>query len=164
MARVKGLARTQVVISNARKLSVAAIMYCDENDGRFPPADNWPDALAPYLGSGSNVLNSPFDPEAGRAWAMNVELDGKTMTQVKDTSRTVLFYEARFDSPTAGGPELLPEQPRGQKSYVIAFVDGHVESVRPERLDELIWDPAAQGFAEVRQFQTKKPRLLSPQL
>lgn len=150
LARVKGLARTQVVISSARQLSLAVVIYCDDNDGRFPPADNWPDALNPYLGSGSTVLNSPFDPEAGRAWAMNAGLDGRTMNSVKDTARTVLLYEARFNSPTAGGPELLPEQPRGQKSYVIAFVDGHVESVRPERLDELIWDPATQGFVEVK--------------
>jgi hypothetical protein len=154
LAQVKGLARTQVVISNARQLSLAAIMYCDENDGRFPPADNWPDALAPYLGRGSDVLNSPFDPEAGRAWAMNAGLDGKTMVQVQEKSRTVLLYEARFDSPTAGGAELLPEQPRGSGGYIIAFVDGHIESVGPERLDELIWDPAMQGSVELKELQT----------
>jgi hypothetical protein len=149
LTRVKGVARDGLAKANARQLSLAIIIYCDDNDGRFPPADNWPDVLDPYLGSGSNVLNSPFDPDAGRAWAMNAELDGQTMNSVKDKSRTVLFYEARFGSPTAGGPELLPEQPRGPRGYVIAFVDGHIDSLGPERLDELIWDPAMQGFVEV---------------
>lgn len=150
LTRVKAVARDGLAKANARQLSLAVIIYCDDNDGRLPPADNWPDALAPYLGSGSTVLNSPFDPEAGRAWAMNAGLDGRTMSSVRDKSRTVLLYEARFGSPTAGGPELLPEQPRGPGGYIIAFVDGHIESVGPERLDELIWDPATQGFMEVK--------------
>lgn len=129
-----------VAINNAKQLCVATILYCDENDGRFPPVDNWPDVLADYIRN-DRLLSSPFDRDAGRAYAMNAQLKGRTRQQIRLPAQTVLIFECRFGSPPAGGPELLPEKPRGRTGYVIGFVDGHVESVRPERLNELIWEP-----------------------
>ncbi|MCH8165765.1 MAG: hypothetical protein IH889_09170 [Planctomycetes bacterium] len=72
---------------------------------------------------------------------MNRLLDGLRYADVSDPERTVLFYEAQFGSPLAGGPELLPAQPRYQQGYVIMFVDGHVENVIPEAIDSLVWQP-----------------------
>ena len=53
------------------------------------------------------------------------------------------FYVGLF---LAGGRELLPENPRVRRGYVIGFVDGHVDSVTPERLDELIWMTGLQPY------------------
>jgi len=139
--RARSHAMNAVAMNNARQLCLATIMYCDENDGRFPPADSWPDVLAPYFGNNSTLLTSPFDRDAGRAWAMNAQLNGRTIHEIRQPNEIVLIFECRFGSPPAGGPELLPEKPRGRRGYVIGFADGHVESVRPERLDELIWIP-----------------------
>ncbi|MHC4112633.1 MAG: DUF4190 domain-containing protein, partial [Planctomycetota bacterium] len=101
-------ARTQakdvVSMNLAKQICIAMVMYCDENDGRFPPADNWPDALDPYLGGGI-ILESPFAPEAGRAWAMNKNLDGLKLRDIKQPARIVLIFESRPGSPPAGGPE-----------------------------------------------------------
>jgi hypothetical protein len=143
-------ARTQAMttasISNARKICLAMMMYCDDNDGSFPPSDNWPDVLAPYFNNNRALLTSAFNPEAGRAYAMNVQLEGWKMQDIRQPHRTVLIFEARFGGPSAGGRELLPESPRGRRGYIIGFLDGHVECIRPGRLEDLIWMPGTQPF------------------
>lgn len=131
-------AMTRESLDYARLLAYCIQMYCDENDGRLPPCDTWPDALTP---SAAGILRSPFDPDAGRAWAMNAQLNNRRKYDIRWHHRTVLIFEARFASPPSGGPELLPEKPRARKGYVIVFLDGHAECVPPERIDDLIWSP-----------------------
>jgi hypothetical protein len=140
LTQARDQARRAVSLNNVKQLCLATLMYCDENEQRFPPCDNWPDALKPYYGE-PKLLTSPFEPDAGRAYAMNGQLNGRQMKQIQQRSRTVMFFECRSGSPPAGGRELLPDRPRAQRGYVIGFVDGHVECVPPERLDELIWSP-----------------------
>jgi hypothetical protein len=128
-------------INNAKDISLAILIYCDENNGNFPPVDNWTDALKPYIRN-EKRLTSPFAPEAGRVWAMNKNLDGLKRHEIKQPHRTVLIFEARQASPPAGGRELLPDRPpRGRGGYIIGFLDCHVECVNPDRLDEIIWIP-----------------------
>ncbi|MBW8041375.1 MAG: DUF4190 domain-containing protein [Planctomycetes bacterium] len=142
-------ARTQamnmVSMTYAKQICLAMAMYCDENNGSFPPVDNWPAALNEYI-SDEKILTSPFAPEAGRAWAMNKNLDGRKKQDIKQTHRIVLIFEARFDSSPAGGCELLPESPRTRRGYAIGFIDGHVKLARTDGLDELILIPDTQGF------------------
>ena len=138
LSRPRNQAKTMVTLNHAKQLSLAFSMYCEENDGRLPPSDEWLELIGPYIGNNQTILNSPFDPEAGRAWAMNPHL---RTAIIQRAGKVVLFFECRFASPPAGGPELLPEKPRGRRGYVFAFADYHVECVPPERLDELIWEP-----------------------
>jgi hypothetical protein len=144
-------ARTQgmkiVSMNNAKQICLAMAMYCDDNDGSFPPAENWPDVLKPYIGN-ERILTSPFAPEAGRAWAMNKNLDGRKLRDIKQPYRVVLIFEVEPGSPPTGGRELLPENPRTVRGYIIGFLDGHVDCVTPERLDELIWMPGLQPYLE----------------
>lgn len=146
LGRAREQARTTVELNNVRQLCLAMMMYCDENDHRFPCADDWPDALAPYLSGRQKVFTSPFDCCGGRAFAMNAQLNERRIREIEQPHRTVLIFEARFGSPPAGGRELLPRRPRGHRGYVIGFMDGHVAVVRPGRLHELIWDPSIQPF------------------
>lgn len=142
-------AKTLSSMNNAKRLCLAVNLYCDENDGSFPPVDNWSAALNEYI-SDEKILTSPFAPEDGRAWAMNKNLDGRKKQDIKRPHRTVLIFEARIGGPPAGGRELLSEKPGTIRGYVIGFLDGHTELVRPEKLDELIWIPGTQPFFEVR--------------
>ncbi len=71
---------------------------------------------------------------------MNIHLAGKTLDQVNNPDRTVLFFEAKDGSPLAGGPELRPAFPRVEDAYLVAFVDGHVESVSDYKTTRLVWD------------------------
>ena len=146
-------ARTQamkiVSMNYAKQICLAMLMYSDDNDGSFPPADNWPVTLNEYIGD-KKILTSPFAPEAGRAWAMNKNLDGRKLSDIKQPYRVVLVFEARFNSPPAGGLELLPEGTLERKCYIVGFVDGHIECVPPERFDELIWAPGLLQDLEAR--------------
>ncbi len=145
LARGRMQAKTAVSLNNARQICLAMMMYCDENDGCFPQVDNWPVVLAPYLND-TTVLKSPFaPPHAGRAWAMNAYLNGRRLRDIKRSARTVLIFEIEPGGPPAGDRELLPHRPRGQRGYVIGFLDGHVELVPLGRLHDLIWIPGPQN-------------------
>ena len=149
LSSVRTQGMTAMSMNKAKQICFAMAMYCDENDGRFPPADNWPAALNEYIGD-RKILTSPFAPEAGRAWAMNAHLEGWKLSDIKQPYRVVLVFESRFNSTPAGGRELFPECPRGRRGYVIGFVDGHIECVPPERFDELIWEPGSQQDLKIR--------------
>jgi len=130
-------------MNNAKQICLAMAMYCDENQGSFPPVDNWPAALTPYLGD-IEILESPFEPHTGLTWAMNKNMDGLKLHDIKQPHRVVLIFEVEPGSPPTGGLELLPENPRTIRGNVIGFVDSHVELVPSERLEELIWIPRAE--------------------
>ena len=53
----------------------------------------------------------------------------------------MLIFETDGGWNVAGGRELLPARPRHSGAYVIGFVDGHAEMVRPARLENLRWEP-----------------------
>jgi hypothetical protein len=136
-------------MSNVKDICLAINLYCDDNDGSFPPVQSWLDAIAPYLSDEKN-LELTFAPYPGLAYAMNAQLEGRKKQDVKQSDRTILVFEARLLSPPAGDSELLPESPLSRRGYVIGFVDGHAELVRPDRLDELIWTPGTQPLLDDR--------------
>lgn len=149
LTRAPMQAKRVVSLTNAKQICFAMMIYCEENDGRFPPPDNWPAALAPYIGD-AKILESPFAPHTGCAYAMNANLEGRKIRDIKQPHRTVLIFEVEPGSPPAGGPGLMLHKHRGPRGYVIGFLDGHTELVRPEKLGELIWIPGTQPFFEVR--------------
>lgn len=140
LAQARDQARAVASMSNVKQLCLATLLYCDDNEQRFPACDNWPDALKPYYRE-PKILSSPYASDAGRSYAMNAGLNGRRISDISERGQTVLLFEARSGSTPAGGRELLPDRPRAPKGYIIGFVDGHVERVPPERLDELIWEP-----------------------
>lgn len=143
LAHARVQAKTLVSQNQARQICLAMMMYCDENDGRFPPADNWTATLTPYIGD-AKILESPFAPHTGLAWAMNKNLDGRKLNDIRQPAQTVLIFEARIGGPPAGGRELLPRRPRGRRGYVVGFLDGHADIVPPDKVHELVWIPGAQ--------------------
>jgi prepilin-type processing-associated H-X9-DG protein len=129
-----------VSTNNVKQLCAATLQYATSHGEKLPPVDSWPQVLQEQGGIPPQVMADPGDQKGGRAYAMNAALAGKTLV-VPDPSRTVLFFECRSGSPPSGGPELLPEKPRHAGKYVIGFLDGHVESVPPENVRGLIWEP-----------------------
>jgi len=130
-------------LSDVGQLSKASIAYAVDHDGQFPNPDAWLDVLKSerYIDSAQELGNDPRDADAGRMFAMNAALAGCRIDQVADPDRTVLFFECRTGAPPAGGPELLPPEPRFKGGYLIAFLDGHVECVPREKVGDLVWDP-----------------------
>jgi len=130
--------------NNVRQLCMAAHQYAASHRQQLPPADSWPQVFQEQMGLLPQVMADPGDDKGGRAYAMNAALDGKGVAQ---DGRTVLFFECRPGALPAGGPDLLPDKPRHAGRYVIGFLDGHVESVAPEEVRLLIWQPKREpGF------------------
>jgi len=135
-------ANSESSANNVRQLCSATMQYATSNRQKLPPADTWPEVFQQQVGLSPQVMADPAEPDGGRGYAMNAALAGGTL-MAPDPARTVLFFECRPGSPPAGGPELLPEKPRHAGKYVIGFLDGHVESVPPENISGLIWEPKA---------------------
>ena len=124
-------------------VALKALLYACGHDGKLPPPDDWVNAIDP---SGESAfIGDPFYARAVRRIAMNVHLAGKTLDEVNNPDRTVLFFEARRGSPLAGGPELLKGRYQvfsDEYEYLIAYVDGNVEHVGMYKAGlTLVWDP-----------------------
>jgi prepilin-type processing-associated H-X9-DG protein len=143
--------------NSLKQLNLGAQVYAAEHNNRLPPPDTWHEWLnEDYLGvPAEEITAAPTEPDAGRAVAMNAHLQhadregppearAMSLGRIRDPGRTVLFFECAAGSPPAGGPELLPPEPRYGGEYVIAFCDGHVERVPPEEVGKLVWDPLAE--------------------
>jgi hypothetical protein len=131
--------RTSEVMRRAKRLALFMEIYSADHDRQLPPADNWSASIASNSPTSDveSIVTSPFDPPAGRAWAMNSGL--QTIPARGGASQFVLLFEARLGSPPAGGPELLPVEPREQRGYVIIFANYLVEFVPPDQVNELVW-------------------------
>ncbi|MFB3138004.1 MAG: DUF4190 domain-containing protein, partial [Phycisphaerales bacterium] len=134
-------ARSAMSMNSLREVGLAAESYAMDYNDYLPRSSDWVDLLDAYVQDADALVSWLGSPEQGRAYAMNRLLDGLRYADVSDPQRTVLFFEAQFGSPLAGGPELLPAQPRYEQGYVIVFVDGHIENVIPEAIDSLVWQP-----------------------
>jgi prepilin-type processing-associated H-X9-DG protein len=136
---VQGQATSIKSMNNVRQLCMAAMQYSVANNGRLPPADTWPSVMREF-GIPDEVLRDPDSP-GGIGYAMNRMVSGKPLSQVRQPSQTVLFFESSPGPLPAGGREMLPPQPRHGRGYVIGFVDGHSGAVPPDEVDRLIWNP-----------------------
>jgi len=140
-------AKSAQSMSNVMQLCTAAHSYAASHRQQLPPADSWPQVFQEQVGLSADVMTDPGDQQGGRAYAMNARLSNFPLSAVRNAGRTVLFFECRFGAPPGGGPELLPDEPRHAGRYVFGFLDGHVESVAPEEVGRLIWQPKREpGF------------------
>jgi len=143
--RAIDLANSASSANNVNQLCKAAQMYAASHREQLPPADSWPQVFQEQMGLPAAVMADPTDRQGGRAYAMNAALNGSIA--YPEVGRIVLFFECKSGAPPAGGPDLLPDKPRRAGKYVIGFLDGHVESVPPDEVRRLMWQPKPEpGF------------------
>ena len=130
-------------MGNMKQLCTVAFAYADAHDGNLPPPESWLE-IFPNYDIDDGILADPSEPDAGRAYAMNARLSGLHFGAVRNTGRTVLFFECRFGAPPGGGPKLLPDEPRYFDSYIVGFCDEHVEHVPKDQIHRLVWDPMGE--------------------
>jgi prepilin-type processing-associated H-X9-DG protein len=122
---------------NLMALGRAMMFYANDYEDEFPKADQWCDLLLQY--KDGHVTEEMFvcpSAEGGPShYAINP--NAKSMSS---EPYMVLLFETTAGWNQFGGPELLaPENHQGRGCNIL-FVDGHVEFVESERLDELRWE------------------------
>ena len=114
-------------MSNLKQLSIAALMYAQDNDGALPEADKWMDQLAPYLDHlhSEDAFRCPAAPDLEYGYAMNAALSGMKLNQVKDPSNTVLFFESSLGTRNASGSvDAVCDPGRHDEGSNYSFADG----------------------------------------
>jgi hypothetical protein len=144
----KSLAEAQMIFEmnrrfeeNAREIALAMHLYANDWAMYFPEEADWPGAISRYLAGGQDRFISPFDPEGGRAFAMNSNLRGASFMNISEPERTVLFFECAPGGAACGTAELMAKEPRSPQGFLIGYADGHVEVLRPGMLYKLKWLP-----------------------
>jgi len=140
LAKAKAKAQMISSVNNLKQLGLAARIYSNENQNRFPKAESWSDDLKKFVGN-TKVYKAANDPSPSPcSFAYNAKLSG--MDETKIDPQTVLFFETDNGQwNQSGGPELLLARPRGGGPYVIGFADGSVQQITSARLSSLRWDP-----------------------
>jgi hypothetical protein len=139
LAKAKGRAQTITSVSQLKQLGLAARMYANDHQDKFPNAKTWCDDLQEIVGN-PKTYKAPNDQNPGRcSYAYNERLSG--MEESKISPQTVLFFEADGDWNLSGGPDLLLTRPRSGNLYVIGFADGSVQQLQASRIRSLRWNP-----------------------
>ncbi|MCJ7822527.1 MAG: hypothetical protein MUQ26_05530 [Armatimonadetes bacterium] len=120
---------------NLEILTSALGMYLDEYDNRFPLANTWCDGLYPYIqrrvtpwgpedmdAEIRGMLVCPAVPDLVCGYAFNAALSGAAYDAIEEPAEdTVVLFESDRGWNAAGGPELLPDEPRhlGGDNYLV---------------------------------------------
>lgn len=144
LAEAKGRALTIRCVNNMRQLSQAARLYSESHDEHFPAATNWCDALKEYVGNDRVYKCDAANSPQGCDYAYNAVVAGMDIKNVN--SQTVLFFESQNGWNLSGGLDMMLAEPRHKsrghlRTFTVAFADGHVEEVTPDRLPQLRWEP-----------------------
>jgi prepilin-type processing-associated H-X9-DG protein len=141
LAKAKHKAAGVQCMSNVKQLNLGVMMYSSDNNDHFPSGTIWCDALRAYVTNEKAYICSQGKPGQRCHYALNAQLVGRELKDVQAPAETVLIFETDGGWNVSGGRELLPAKPRHSGAYTVGFADGHVEMVRPARLEKLRWEP-----------------------
>jgi hypothetical protein len=142
LSKAKQKATGIVCMNNVRQLILGLRMYADDNKDQLPSGNTWCDALRPYLAGSTNMFICPLGAKGQRChYALNGRLAGSSVKEIQAPAQTVLVFEIDGGWNVSGDRERLLARARHTDAYVVGFVDGHAEMVRPARLQQLRWEP-----------------------
>ena len=140
--------RQAVCEHNMKRLEVALSAYA-ETHPRPPAIRAWSDEAR--LGTASDAvfvcLNDKLTEyrvgdshtTPGCSYALNSSLINLMSTEVRAPERVVSLFESDAGWNAAGGPELLPDEPRHLGGDNYGFADGHVEWLSRKKLPDGTW-------------------------
>ncbi len=128
-------------VTHMKQLTMAALMYADDNDDHLPVAASWWEEIGLYAGFDTTLLECP-ESASPYGYAMNQRLSRVLVNDVREPDRTVLFFESDLDIVNAsGGTEALAPGGRHNGQYTLAFLDGHVEVMDADDVSQICWSP-----------------------
>lgn len=120
-------------LSNMKDLGRSALMYAQDYDEHFPPAEKWMTLTMPY--THPQVNNTLFRcptaldeaPKAVSSYAMDTRLSALPLEKLKEpTSRVLLYDSTRTDwDATDPGQTFAP---RHSERGNVVFADGHAKA------------------------------------
>ena len=137
LGRTKAIAQRIVCSTNMKGLSLAIHVYANDYDDKFPTGDKWCDLLMEEADVGPQSFKCPGVYEGDCHYAMN---ENVFKEGAKDEYDLVLLFETEGGWNQVGGRELLSLENHVGQGCKVAFVDGHIEFVRTEDIDDLKWD------------------------
>ena len=140
-SRTKKIAERVICSTNLKVLSTAMIVYMNDYDEQYPTQDQWCDLIMKEPDSFfvENDFCCPLEPKGTFSYAINKYL---YQIEPKEISpETVLLFEANLGRNGIGGKEdlVLRHEEDGPLGCNITFVDGHLEFVTEDRIDDLQW-------------------------
>lgn len=127
----KQRAKATVSLSNIKQLALATIMLASDHDDMIATTvGGWHKAIFPYC-KNERLFKAPGDKGPGDSYALNSNMAKKTLSKVKDPSRTVLIYEGK-----AGKLSF-----RENGKAAVAYCDGHAKLIDAQAAKQLIWKP-----------------------
>ncbi len=120
--------RNKTCPENLKQLHKAILIYADSWDNTLPPADRWTDLIKENVPD-DRLLHCPSigGGPAKFGYAMNSALGGKKWQEVKDATRTPLFYDSSDLGPNAHDDyKSVPSPGRHAGRNNVIFLDGHV--------------------------------------
>lgn len=139
LAAAKQKAQAINCVNNEKELWLAIKIYSGDNTNCFPAAATWCDAIKDEAGS-EKIYKCPATDSSSRCgYAFNTKLGGMDMDKVDP--QTVVLFESDTGWNANGGQELMINQSRHARVFVVALADGTVTQVRESQLNTLRWDP-----------------------
>lgn len=118
-------------------LCAAMQFYASDYDNKYPATDKWCDLLLQHKLIGENrfVCRGAFKKGNKEPchYAINPNCEPNGLPDM------VLLFETKGGWNQVGGPELLTFENHKGKGCNILFNDGHVEFVKPEKIEKLRW-------------------------
>jgi hypothetical protein len=137
-AKAKRSGRSGDCVENVKAICLAARLYAEDNNGQFPSATNWCDAILPSLPN-RETLHCPSASGRDCTYGLNRAVAGRTMWSVPPD--LVMVFETAGGWNVSGGEgNLVPRSPHGSV-FVIGFANGTVRQVSEEDLLTLRWEP-----------------------
>lgn len=119
--------------SLTRSLRIVSIA----NNGTYPDADSWCDAIRKEVTS-TNHYRCPEDPNKSLCgFAYNEKLSGAR----NPNPRTVMIFESDLGWNGSGSISNVITKPRHRGHIVVGFADGSIRPVATNGLSSLRWDP-----------------------
>ncbi|MHC4545214.1 MAG: H-X9-DG-CTERM domain-containing protein [Planctomycetota bacterium] len=138
LARTRQIAFRVVCGQNMHGLGKAMLIYTNNYDDKFPTQTKWCDLLIKYAEVPPEGFRCKGAPQQDRCnYAMNKNLENVDRRNAPPDM--VLVFESSPGWNQSGGPELLTTDNHKDDGCYVLFVDGHVEFIEKQSLDELKW-------------------------
>jgi len=138
-ARAREKARQTSCLSNLKQISLGVLMYAADYDEVHPMADNWSDAVMPYVKNNQIFICPSAADQTQRSYAYNGGLDQTSARVIPQPALVAMAFDSQPGTNLSGGQDLVVS--RHNEGANFAFADGHAKWVKDTNQNTLAWDP-----------------------